>query len=91
MPKFFLNNPQEGKPLAMRGLAAGLRRLAEALENLSVHNGRVEWHGFRPRIIVENIDGLALPPTDGKSRYMVLALDSDLEYDWDDPRIRVES
>ena len=57
-PVFFAHKPKPGKPLCMRGLANGLARLEHALRSMTVHNGRVDWHGFEPKIILDNADEL---------------------------------
>lgn len=89
MIRFFRKRLRPGMPLSTRGLFGGLDAMERAWQTLSVHNGHVTWHNGRPKIIVDSA-GDSLPSTEGKSRYMVLALDSDLNYDWDDPRIRIE-
>ena len=44
---------REGMPLSFRGLVEGLRRMARAWETLSVHNGHVDWHAGKPKIIFD--------------------------------------
>lgn len=57
-PTFFKHLPKPGRPLSMPGLALGLARLEHAFKNLTVHNGRVDWHGHEPKIILDNADEL---------------------------------
>lgn len=60
-PRFFKQTPIKGRPLALPGLADGLRNMALALETLSVHNGHVDWGGYRPKIIVDRAAGTSIP------------------------------
>jgi hypothetical protein len=41
--KFFRREPRAGMPIALAGLAEGLRKMALALERMEVANGHVEW------------------------------------------------
>lgn len=62
MGKLFHLPPQEGKPIAFRGLARGLRRADYALTNLSVENGHVEWSKLGAPKIVFGDDGAGSSP-----------------------------
>jgi hypothetical protein len=55
-PTFFKHIPKPGRPLSMPGLALGLARLEHAFKNLTVHNGRVDWHGHEPKIILDAVE-----------------------------------
>ncbi len=52
MMVFFEQQPKEGKPLAMKGLARGLRKLERALQLMNVVGGKVDWNDGVPKIIV---------------------------------------
>lgn len=58
MARFFKNPPRSGSALALPGIAEGLRRLAYAVENLTVINGTVSWSARgAPIISMEGSDG----------------------------------
>ena len=56
--RFFPRGLEPGDPLAKRGIIAGLRAMAHALETLSIHGGRVDWQNGEPKIIMGNTAGL---------------------------------
>lgn len=57
-PRFFQRTPQRGKPLSTRGLADGLARMANALENLDCLGGYVDWNGDYPVIVTYGSSGV---------------------------------
>lgn len=57
MMVFFKQLPKEGNPLAMKGLAEGLRKIERALQRMEVHNGKIEWNDGIPKIIVNSAGG----------------------------------
>jgi hypothetical protein len=57
MMVFFEQLPKEGKPLAMKGLARGLRKLERALQLMNVVGGKVDWKDGVPKIIVNATAG----------------------------------
>jgi hypothetical protein len=76
MPKFLPDKFAAGAPLSVAGLAEGLRKLARAVENMSVHNGHVDWSNNTPKIVVtggasltdeapEKVDAAAASEGDG--------------------------
>jgi len=52
-PRFFKKTPRAGFPLSLKGLAKGLANMERALSMMSVHNGRVDWHGYEPKIVLD--------------------------------------
>ncbi len=85
-PSFFMREPQAGRPLAMRGLALGLVRMARALRFMSVHNGHVDWHGWIPKIVFDGAETEGADLPSGGDQYQVLAkkssADGDAHWDW---------
>ena len=75
MGRFFpFHPPHRGQPVNIPGLAAGLRRLDNALSFLTVENGRVEWSADNIPHIIFGDDGSGSMPVeededDPKSRY----------------------
>ena len=60
MGRIFLNTPQEGQPLAKKGMAKGLRLLEEIWERLEIVGGHIEWkkqgkNGLLPRFIIDGL------------------------------------
>jgi len=53
MISIFENKPQAGKPLAMKGLAAGLAKMAHFWERLEIIGGHIEWTYGYPRVIID--------------------------------------
>jgi len=51
---FFPRGLKVGDPVSRAGLVAGILKMADALENMSVHNGRVDWSGGKPKIVLKN-------------------------------------
>lgn len=73
-PNFFRTEPRGGQPIARSGMASGLRKIAYALENLRVHNGRVEWSpDGAPTVIVEDLD----PASKAYWRYASIATETE--------------
>ncbi len=90
-PIFFDNEPKDGAPLSLRGVFRGLRRMQEALRYMSVANGRVVWHGYRPKIVVDTIaagagTGDGLPEVTSANKNKVLIVSSAGEWEVDYPR-----
>jgi hypothetical protein len=53
MPRFFLQDLARGMPISTKGFAAGVRKIAVAVESLSVANGHVSWSADgKPKIVV---------------------------------------
>ena len=83
---------REGMPLSFRGLVSGLRRMARAWETLSVHNGHVDWHAGKPKIIFDAAGpyqpgtGDGLPTVTSADKNKVLIVSSDGEWEVDYPR-----
>jgi len=66
-PKFFLNDPAPGKPFSMKGLAEGLRNLAYAVQNISMHGGHINWGpDGAPKIIYDKGE---TPPGEDAENY----------------------
>jgi hypothetical protein len=57
--RFFDNQPQKGRPLALKGIAAGLAKLARAVERIEIFGGRVDWHNGEPLLIPPEFNGYA--------------------------------
>jgi hypothetical protein len=55
--KFFDNQPQKGRPIALKGVAAGLAKLARAVERIEIFGGRVDWHNGEPLLIPPEFNG----------------------------------
>ena len=58
MGRIFLNTPEEGQPLAKKGMARGFRLLEEIWERFEVIGGHLEWrkqgkNGLLPRLIID--------------------------------------
>lgn len=54
MRRFFPFDVKEGKPLAMKGLAEGLRRISQGLENMQFLGGHIEWRkGYIPVFVID--------------------------------------
>ena len=53
--RFFPRGLKVGDPISKKGFVEGILKMADALENLSVHNGRVDWQNNRPKIIVQRV------------------------------------
>ena len=93
MARFFKDPPRSGSALALPGIAEGLRRLAYAVENLTVINGTVSWSARgAPIISMEGSDGATedgagLPS--GGSQYQVLQRDGSGAAVWDWVRYKV--
>ena len=51
--RFFRNRPEPGRPISLPGVADGLAAIARALENLTVHNGHVDWTNGVPVIVFD--------------------------------------
>ena len=51
--KFFPKGLKPGDPISKQGFVDGILKMAKALENLSVHQGRVDWQDGKPKIIVQ--------------------------------------
>jgi hypothetical protein len=51
MPRFFQETPQAGRPLSMKGLAAGWAAMARALEGMKIRDGSIDWRNGIPEII----------------------------------------
>lgn len=56
--RFFPRGLEPGDPLAKRGIIAGMRAMAHALETLSIHGGRIDWQNGEPKIIMGSTAGL---------------------------------
>jgi hypothetical protein len=56
-PKFFKKEPRAGRPLSLKGLAAGISRLAFAVENMDCAGGYIDWTHGRPMIIPPGSSG----------------------------------
>ena len=55
MDKFFRGNPpRKGEPVSKRGFASGVMAMANALSNMQVHGGHVEWSAWlEPTIVID--------------------------------------
>lgn len=53
--RFFpVKEPRAGMPFSFKGLARGIRKMANALDRLEVVGGHVEWNVFdEPKIIID--------------------------------------
>jgi hypothetical protein len=51
--RFFPRGLKEGDPINKRGLVEGLIKIANALDQLSVHNGHIDWKDDVPKIIID--------------------------------------
>lgn len=53
--RFFpVKEPRAGMPFSFKGLARGIRKMANALARLEVVGGHVEWNAFdEPKIIID--------------------------------------
>lgn len=51
--RFFPRGLKPGDPLSREGFVDGILKMAAALDELSVHNGRIDWSNNIPKIIVE--------------------------------------
>jgi len=95
---FFPNQPNEGNPLSMAGIAAGLRAIEKALGGISVDGGYIDWQNGVPKIIIDiaqgwrdeeipdfalSDGGADLPP--GGEEYQVLQRQKGEEWEEGDP------
>ena len=55
--RFFANDPRPGQPVSRKGLAAGIHRMAYALDNLTCADGSVVWSDFGAPMIVPGGEG----------------------------------
>ncbi len=87
-PVFFDNEPKDGAPLSLRGVFRGLRRMQEALRFMTVLNGRVTWHGYRPKIIIDAVTaaGDSLPAVTASDKNKVLIVSNAGEWEVAPPR-----
>ena len=55
MDRFFRGNPpRKGEPVSKRGFASGVMAMANALSNMQVHGGHVEWSAWlEPTIVID--------------------------------------
>ena len=51
--RFFPNGLKKGDPLSKKGVVEGIIKLANALDQISVHNGHIDWTGDVPKIIID--------------------------------------
>lgn len=51
--RFFPNGLKAGDPLAKKGLAESIMKIANALDKMTVHNGHVDWSNDVPKIILD--------------------------------------
>jgi hypothetical protein len=51
--RFFPRGLKPGDPISKRGLVEGLIKMANALDQLSVHNGHIDWKDDVPKIIID--------------------------------------
>jgi hypothetical protein len=62
--RFFDNQPQKGRPIALKGVAAGLAKLARAVERIEIFGGRVDWHNGEPLLIPPEFNGYSSGASD---------------------------
>jgi hypothetical protein len=55
--RFFRSKPGKGKPISLPGLAQGLNDIANALEQLEIFGGRVDWQNKTPLLIPPEFNG----------------------------------
>ncbi len=54
--RFFPRGIKPGEPLSKRGVTDALMKIAHALDNMTVHNGHVDWSGDVPKIIIDKME-----------------------------------
>lgn len=53
--RFFPQGIKPGDPLAKQGVVDGIIKIATALDRMTVHNGRIDWSGDIPKIIIDKL------------------------------------
>jgi len=69
LSKFFTRKPQRGKPLALRGMAAGLAGMDNAWATLSVIGGSIQWSSGVPTIVIDSTGGGWVSGGDSTTNY----------------------
>ena len=74
MDRFFRGNPpRKGQPISTRGFASGVMAMANALSNMQVIGGHVEWSAWlEPTIVIDQVDSESSGATsvpDGETRW----------------------
>lgn len=51
--RFFRRGIKAGDPISKKGLIEAIIKMSEALDKMTVHNGRVDWANDKPKIIID--------------------------------------